>query len=78
MLSNNQKQNSDPTKPGNERRPRDLSKATAMHILGPSKNLNKENEGGRNEDKSSLNNIGVMGHSGSIDGVTKTRENRMI
>ena len=49
-----------------------------MHILGPSKNLNKENEGdrGRNEDKSSLYPIGGMGHSG--DEGPKPRENRMI
>ena len=43
-MNNNQKQSSEPAKPEGGRR-RDLSKATAMHILGPSKNLNKENEG---------------------------------
>jgi hypothetical protein len=77
MNNNNQKQLSEPSKPGVERR-RDLSKATAMNILGPSKNLNKENEGvtSRKEDNSSLINVGGIGHSG--DGVTKQRENRMI
>ena len=43
-MINNQKQSSEPAKAA-ERPRRDLSKATAMHILGPSKNLNKENEG---------------------------------
>ena len=43
-MNTNQKQTSEPATNKPAERRRDLSKATAMHILGPSKNLNKENE----------------------------------
>jgi len=50
-----------------ERR-RDVKKATAMHILGPSKNLNKENEVAQaktiNDNSSIINNSGL--HSGDV------------